>query len=103
MTGPGGAAAVGTWIQTHLWQIGAAAAVLYTGYLTGQMETGAKIEAMRVKHDRDLAELEKRVITNERKLGGRFTFLAQAVPAINHLCGKDKECRNYYGYVEMPE
>lgn len=103
MTGPGGAAAVGTWIQTHLWQIGAAAAVLYTGYLTGQMETGAKIEAMRVKHDRDIAELEKRVEAVEAKLSGRFVFMTQVVPALNLLCGKDRECREYYGLVEMPE
>ena len=94
---------IAEWTKNHLWHIGAAIAVAYSGYLTGQMTMQAEIDALRVAHSRDRAEDERRLESIERRLNGRFVFLGQAVPIINLLCGQNQECRTYYGRVEMPQ
>ena len=91
------------WVRAHIWQIGTALAVLYTGYLTGQMKAEARYEALAAEVARNEASDIARHAAIDARFAGRFEFMADAAPVINYLCSRDPECRQFYPQVEMPQ
>lgn len=91
------------WIKDHLWKIGTAIAVAYTGYLTGTINTANEMTILKA----DIAQLDARIAKHEletkRVLDGRRGFINQATGPINYLCEKDDGCTRRYPAVIVPE
>lgn len=85
------------WIKDNLWQIGAAVAVLYGGYLTGQLTTNARIDALQLQVDL----LEAKQARDDARFGGRSEFMVCAVRNFDRLFdrhGEEAPCP-----MEVPE
>lgn len=85
------------WIENHLWAILAVGLGAFAGYLTGEAQTTARLEAV----EKDIARLEAQANELDKKVAARSDFMVCAVRNIDRLM--DKTGTEYACPLKVPE
>lgn len=84
------------WVKNNLMAIAMALLAAYTGYLTAMTNVQNDVATLRT----DLARIDK---TLNQKMSGRHDFMNEAAARVNFLCQQDRECRDSYDALMVPE
>lgn len=98
------------WVKDHLWHIGAALSLAYSGYATGQATINQNIAAIKNSNaalELRVSQMEKREAARnqelQRKMRGRFLFMNDVASTLNYMCQQDAVCSARYPVVRVPE